>query len=178
MSAGRKNTGTNKHYNTPPKYVALIEEFFGTIDLDPCSNKYSLINAGTKFILPTDGLKECWTGYKTTFINCPYGRDSENKTSIYHWVEKAYLTWLTALDPKPEFLFLIPVASNTRHFKNLIFKEFSGICFLNDTRLKFYSEGKELIKGAPCSCCFCYLGPNYDKFEKIFKNSGKCFKIN
>jgi len=175
MSAGRKNNIIKKDYNTPPKYVELINLLFDNgIDLDPCSNFHSLIKAKTKFILPHDGLKESWTNYHTVFINCPYGRDSERKTSIYDWLSKAIEE---NTDEFKEFLFLIPVATNTKHFKNLIFKSFTGICFLNDTRLKFWSEGKELGKGAPCACCMVYLGNNYNKFEKIFNDSGKCFRI-
>ena len=178
MSAGRKNNIEKKDYNTPPKYVSLINEFFNNkIDLDPCSNLYSLINAQTRFVLPTDGLKESWARHSTVFINCPYGRDSGRGTSIYNWVEKSWLTWTQMLNPKPEHLFLIPVATNTKHFKNLIFQNFTGICFLGDTRLKFYNQGKEDVKGAPMACCFVYLGSDYNKFNKVFCNSGKCFRI-
>ena len=58
MSAGRKNNATNKNYNTPPKYVGPIMEFFdGKLDLDPCSNEFSLIKAANNWILPQNGLK-------------------------------------------------------------------------------------------------------------------------
>jgi hypothetical protein len=36
------------HWNTPKKYVSLIYEFFGEVELDPCSNDYSILDAKTK----------------------------------------------------------------------------------------------------------------------------------
>ena len=172
MSAGRKNISEKKDWNTPPKYVILIKKMLGKIQLDPCSNEGSMIDAKIKYQLPVDGLKESWS-HKTIFVNPPYGRDKDRKTSIYNWIDKGVL----ASELGAEILYLIPVATNTRHFKKLIFKSACGICFLEDTRLKFWSEGREDKKGAPMSCCFVYFGSDYKKFNNIFSSSGKCFKI-
>lgn len=176
MNAGRKNNISKKDYNTPPKYVSLIEKFFnGQIELDPCSNSFSLINAQHKIQLPQDGLLVNWEDYNNIFVNCPYGRDSERKTSIRDWVLKGFNAHRQNISA--EILYLIPVATNTFHFKEIIFKSFTGICFLKDTRLKFYNQGKEDKKGAPMSCCMVYLGNDYGRFESIFKDAGKCFPI-
>ena len=173
MSSGRTNNSKNKSWNTPPKYINLIKEFFNEIELDPCSNDFSLVNANTEYKLPINGLKESWD-YNTIFVNPPYGRDVENKSSIYDWILKGIKSNETF---GSELLYLIPTATNTKHFKDLIFKKACGICFLNDTRLKFWREGTEDKKGAPMSCAMIYIGNNYNKFENIFSNSGKCFKI-
>lgn len=177
MSAGRKSITTKKDWCTPPKYIELINNFFDNkIDLDPCSNSYSLVNATTKFSLPhQNGLLLDWNPYKNIYINPPYGRDALTKTSIYDWIEKACNLNLNS--SFHDILLLIPVATNTKHFKQLIFKYANGICFLYDTRLKFYNEGKEDKKGAPMACCMIYIGNNFDKFNEIFKNVGKIFKI-
>ena len=37
MSAGRSNITEKTDWNTPPKYIKLILEMFGEINLDPCS---------------------------------------------------------------------------------------------------------------------------------------------
>jgi len=173
MSAGRKNNITKKDYCTPPKYVNAITDFFGEVDLDPCSNEYSLVKAKHKFILPIDGLNQQWN-YEKIFVNPPYGRDITRKTAIYDWIEYG-------VDANEKFgselLYLIPVATNTKHFKHILFKKFSCICFLEDTRLKFYSNGKEDIKGAPMSCCFCYIGKRTTDFFNVFEKFGKCFNI-
>ena len=173
MTAGRNSISSKKDWNTPPKFVELINKMLGDIILDPCSNKNSIIDAKIKYILPTDGLKEDWN-YNTIFVNPPFGRIVENKTSLYNWIEKG----VDANENyKSEILYLIPVATNTKHFKDLIFKKAKGLCFLKDTRLKFWSEGVEDKKGAPMACCFIYFGENYGKFDLLFSEFGQCFEI-
>lgn len=58
MSAGRKINGLSQEWGTPQKYVDAVRRFFdGTIELDPCSNEYSIVNAQTEYRLPQqDGL--------------------------------------------------------------------------------------------------------------------------
>jgi hypothetical protein len=173
MSAGRNNISINKDYNTPPKYIELINLFFNnSIDLDPCSNNYSLIKSLVSFKLPQNGLEEVWN-YRNIYINPPYGINKD-KSNLYNWVYKSYIT---NKNFNSEILMLIPVATNTKHFKNLIFKYAKGICFLEDTRLKFWYKGEEIKKGAPMACCIVYFGNNFEKFNNIFNNVGKCFKI-
>ena len=172
MSAGRKNTNTKKDWNTPPKYILPITEFFeGKIELDPCSNNSSLVIAKNNLFEHDDGLSKEWN-FKSVFVNSPYGRAGGR--SIFDWIRKG-------IDEhekyKCELIYLIPVATNTRHFKNLIFKYFSSICFLEDTRLKFYENGIENKKGAPMGCCLVYLGFDKIKFNKHFSEYGKCFSI-
>lgn len=172
MSAGRTNNSDKKDWNTPPKYIIPIKQFFGgKIDLDPCSNEFSLVGAEENFIYPeNNGLIEKWNGDKI-FINPPYGR-SKGK-SLYDWLEKGLFEY----EGGKEMIFLIPVATNTKHFKEIIFKKFSSICFLSDTRLKFYNEGAEDKKGAPMACCLCYLGYRKDNFKETFCEFGKVFDI-
>lgn len=170
---GRKSVSEKKDWNTPPKYVDAIKRFFNNdIKLDPCSNNQSMIEADVKYILPTDGLKESWS-FDTIFINPPYGRNPENKTTIKDWLIKGQ----EAFHNGSELLYLIPVATNTSHFKEIIFKEASSICFLEDTRLKFWNNGMEMKKGAPMACCFVYFGDRVEFFFKIFEQYGKCFEI-
>ena len=174
MSAGRNSVSEKKDWNTPPKYVAPVIKFFGgQVDLDPCSNAFSLINATTNYILPTDGLQQVWN-FKRIYINPPYGKNVDTDTSIYDWINKDNLA---NKEFGSEVLLLIPVATNTKHFKDIIFRNAKGICFLSDTRLKFWTDGKEDPKGAPMSCCMVYFGSDYVKFEKIFNSYGKCFEI-
>lgn len=173
MSAGRKRISNKKDWNTPPKYIDKVKEMLGTIELDPCSNELSIVGAINEFILPIDGLKEEWN-YKTIYVNPPYGRDLERKTSIKDWIEKVNESHKKY---NSEILCLIPVATNTSHYKEIIFKYSTGICFLKDTRLKFMVDGDLSKKGAPMSCAIIYWGNNYEKFEKVFLESGKCFKI-
>lgn len=172
MSAGRSNITDKTDWNTPPKYIELVKKMFIQIDLDPCSNENSLVDAKVKYMLPIDGLKESWN-FSRIFVNPPYGRDTENKTSLKDWLKKGKI----ANDNGSELLYLIPVATNTSHFKDIIFKSANSICFLEDTRLKFWSDGIENKKGAPMACCIVYFGNNTMKFKEVFGKAGKCFKI-
>lgn len=45
-------------WNTPIKYAEAIHKMFDPLELDPCSNAGSIINAKTRFLLPQDGLKD------------------------------------------------------------------------------------------------------------------------
>lgn len=174
MSAGRKNTSEKKDWNTPPKLVEAIRTFYdGRIGLDPCSNEYSTVSAIREFSLPeTDGLMEKWLD-NTVFVNPPYGRNG-NGTSLYSWVSKA---WDSCQKYSNEIIMLIPVATNTKHFKDIIFEYAKAICFLKDTRLRFWNEGVEDKKGAPMACCLVYFGNMDDEFLTHFSDFGKTLRI-
>lgn len=174
VSAGRKINTSSKDWGTPKKYVDAIKTFFGgKIDLDPCSNEYSIVDAKTEYKLPQqDGLIESWN-YTTVYINPPYGIDKERKTSIKNWLKKC-------VDSNNEFgseiLALIPVATNTKHWKQYVFGKAKAICFLSDTRLKFLINGQEGGKGAPMACAMVYWGKDYEKFQNVFSNFGAIIK--
>ena len=74
MTAGRQINSGSQDWGTPQVYVNAVKEFFGgEIDLDPCSSKYSIVNAKTEYIFPlNDGLKDSWN-YPTIYVNPPYG---------------------------------------------------------------------------------------------------------
>lgn len=182
MKAGRLNKSNKIDWNTPLKYVNLVISFFKElgydIELDPATNNNSLIPAKIKYILPeNDGLSKEWN-HKTIWINPPFGRNIENKTSIKTWVQKAFDT---NLKYNSEILMLLPCVTNTSHFQKIVFNiKNGGIVFLNDTRLRFLdssNNNNEDKKGSPIGMSIVYFGEYYDIFEKIFNNSGKCFKI-
>ncbi len=63
---------------------------------------------------------------------------------------------------------MVPVATNTRHWKSYVFGAATGVAFLYDTRLRFLENGKEGGKGAPMSCAMVYWGQRYERFERVF----------
>jgi hypothetical protein len=157
-------------WGTPQKYVAAIRKFFGgAISLDPCSNEHSIVRAETEFVLPfNDGLREVWE-YPTIYVNPPYGADRERGTTIKNWLAKcAY----THNEYASEILALVPVATNTGHWKQSVFGQARAICFLYDTRLKFLENGQDVGKGAPMACAMIYWGKNYERFYDIFIEFG------
>ena len=171
MTAGRNNAvSLSQNWCTPPKYVRAIRKFFSsTIELDPCSNEHSIMNAKVEYCLPeTDGLNASWD-YRTVFVNPPYGADRERGTTIRHWLRKSADAHSRH---GAEVLALVPVATNTRHWKLYVWGAARAVAFLYDTRLRFLVDGKDGGKGAPMSCAMVYWGPRYEEFEKVFIRFG------
>ena len=170
MTAGRTLNTLSQEWGTPAKYVNAVRDFFGGhIALDPCSNEYSIVCAGTEYRLPKhDGLRESWD-FPTIYVNPPYGINKEHGTSIKKWLCKCHAA---NKEYKSEVLALVPVATNTGHWKNYVFGHATGVCFLFDTRLKFLVNGEDGGKGAPMSCAMIYWGSDFDKFRSVFGKFG------
>lgn len=74
--AGHIASSSNINWNTPEKVLSRVRDCFGGgVDLDPCSNSNSTVNARTSYTLPQDGLMLPWNIYDHTriFINPPFG---------------------------------------------------------------------------------------------------------
>lgn len=175
MSAGRKINTLSQEWGTPEKYVRAVREFFGgQIDLDPCSNDYSIVHARTEYKLPQhDGLRESWK-FPTIYVNPPYGLDRERGTSIKDWLCRCAAAHQ---QHAAEVLALVPVATNTGHWKRYVFGKATAISFLYDTRLKFLVSGRNGGKGAPMSCAMVYWGVDFDRFSVIFSPFGAVVDI-
>ena len=175
MSAGRTVNSQSQCWGTPKKYVDAVNRFFGgRISLDPCSNEFSIVNAEVEYSLPEkDGLKESWN-FPTIYVNPPYGSDRERGTTIKNWLAKCAFAHENY---KSEVLALVPVAPNTRHWKDIVFISATRICFLYDTRLKFLENGLDIGKGAPMACAMIYWGQSPDKFNNIFSDFGKVISL-
>lgn len=170
MTAGRTVNAMSQHWGTPEKYVEAVREVFGgEIELDPCSNDDAVVHARVEYRLPShDGLHESWN-YPTVYVNPPYGSDRERRTTIKHWLRKCAEA---SHNNASEVLALVPVATNTSHWKNYVWKAATAVCFLYDTRLRFLVRGQDVGKGAPMSCAMVYWGKNYDRFLEVFVRHG------
>lgn len=175
MTAGRKIVSNNQDWCTPPRYVEAVRRFFGgSIELDPCSNKHSIVKARVEYRLPkVDGLHVSWD-YPTIYVNPPYGADRSRGTTIKHWLRKCFEAHQLH---NSEVLALIPVATNTSHWKHFVWGAASGIAFLYDTRLKFLVDGKDGGKGAPMSCAMVYWGRHLSRFDDVFSAFGAVVDI-
>lgn len=171
MTAGRKNNNSRcLDWGTPHKYANAVYEVLTDVKLDPCSNVASIIRAEVKYSLPErDGLVESWD-FDTIFVNPPYGRDYERKTTIKDWLRRCYQS---SVSHGSEVLALVPVSPNTSHWKEYVWGKATSIAFLYDTRLKFLEDGKDVGKGAPMACCMIYYGSkNQAKFHEVFGQHG------
>jgi hypothetical protein len=175
MSAGRSINTLSQSWGTPHKYVKAVKDVFGgDIDLDPCSNEYSVVHAKTEYCLPErDGLKESWN-YPTIYVNPPYGIDKNRNTTIKNWLAKCAYTYE---EFHAQILALVPIATNTTHWKKYVFTKAKSICFLYDTRLRFLENGKDSGKGAPMACAMVYWGDNPFRFYEVFIEHGAVVDI-
>jgi DNA N-6-adenine-methyltransferase (Dam) len=175
MTAGRQVLTQNKDWCTPPKYVEAIREFFeGTIHLDPCSNGYSIVNATVEYNLPKkDGLRESWN-FSTIYVNPPYGIDQKHGTAIRDWLQRCEEA---NRQYGSEVIALVPVATNTGHWKKYVYGKATAVCFLYDTRLRFLVNGKNGGTGAPMSCALIYWGNKYQRFFESFLKFGAVINI-
>jgi hypothetical protein len=167
MTAGRTNAASlSQHWCTPPNYVHAIKAFFGgPIGLDPCSNEHSIVAAAVEWALPeVDGLQADWN-HRTIFVNPPYGADRERGTTIRDWLRKCAEAHAVH---RAEVLALVPVATNTRHWKLHVWGAATAVAFLYDTRLRFLVAGRDGGKGAPMSCAMIYWGSRGKDFEAAF----------
>ncbi len=166
MTAGRNIKSISQTWCTPPKYVCAVRKVFGgTIALDPCSNPQSIVRAEVEYQLPDrDGLRSSWD-YPTIYVNPPYGADRKCGTTIKDWLRRCARA---REECGSEVLALVPVATNTKHWKDYVFGVADAVTFLYDTRLKFLVNGIDGGKGAPMSCAMIYWGDHIERFEGIF----------
>ena len=156
------------------KYVQAVRELFGgRIALDPCSNNHSIVHAEIEYRLPDDGLRGSWD-YPTIYINPPYGADRKHGTTIKDWLRRAAFA---REKYGSEVLALVPVATNTKHWKDFVFGVADAVCFLYDTRLRFLVDGKDEGKGAPMSCAMVYWGGDVVRFDRVFAVFGAVVEL-
>ena len=171
MTAGRVAVTKNKEWYTPPEFLASVYAVLGAVSLDPCSAEHSPVEALTHFRLPTqNGLNESWSDSPTIFVNPPYGRDKVRGTSIRDWLEKC----AEAASYGSEIIALVPVAPNTRHWKEWVFPTCSRICFIKTPRFKFIGSGG---KGAPMAVAAVYWGNEHARFERVFASWGAVVSV-
>lgn len=175
MTAGRTVNSKSQDWGTPKKYVDGVKRVFnGIIELDPCSSPYSIVHAEIEYMLPNqDGLQETWN-FKRIYVNPPYGTDRKRGTRIGDWLQRCVES---NKKYNSEVLALVPVATNTGHWKRNVWGHATGICFLYDTRLKFLIKGKDEGKGAPMSCAMIYWGEDFQKFFDVFIEFGAIIDI-
>ncbi len=170
MTAGRTVNAASHHWGTPLVYVEAVRKVFGgRIALDPCSNQFSVVQAATEYRLPeVDGLEASWD-FPRIYVNPPYGADRSRGTTIKDWLKRCAEAHQAH---KSEVIALVPVATNTSHWKRYVWNKASALAFLYDTRLKFLVDGQSGGKGAPMSCAMVYWGKHVARFLDVFSAYG------
>ncbi|NEO43293.1 MAG: hypothetical protein F6K55_03850 [Moorea sp. SIO4A3] len=148
---------SNEHY-TPASVLEPVYEFFGKVDLDPCSNSLTHPNVHCQqaYTIEKDGLSQRWEA-TNAFINPPFSDTSK-------WVCKAILEHETT---GIEILFLAKAAVDTRWGQLLL--DYPH-CHWTE-RVKFIKKGNK-DRPAPFPSTLYYLGKDWRKFTRIFSQYG------
>ena len=145
-------------WNTPPEFVADVVKFFGTIDLDPCSNSEGNPNvpANNYYNEDTNGLAHDWHG--KVFMNHPYSNSKE-------WIPYAALQYESG--NAEELVLLIKLDISTKWWQSVCKYPWIAI----NKRMKF-GDGKG---ASPFQSAIIYLGKDLDRFNKVFGKYGTLY---
>lgn len=160
--AGHIATAKRRNWCSPQWLVDAVRKALGgRIDLDPCSNKYSIVGARCEFRWPKqNGLRDPWTPAQTVYANPPFGR------GLPKWVkccQENNSLW------GQEIILLLPASVDTRHWQDEIAAS-DRICFLRG-RVKFIGA----TACAPMALALVYWGPNPDRFQAVFERFGRVY---
>ena len=159
---------------TPKKYVPYIHRFFSPIDLDPCSNSTSLIEAKMKYILPDhNGLKDPWIG--KVYCNPPWGWPPDlNKHGMIlsPWLNRC----LTHYQEGGRILLYLPYMPKARWWGNYIECRAHGICAISPSESMMFNSKEDLLNQFNpfhIDTAFVYFGDNLHNFSAIFSQLGE-----
>lgn len=188
MSSNNNLPPPNNDWCTPEEILTPVRQLFGgTIDLDPCSNEFSIVNARRDYQLEErgeDGLALRWFG--RVYVNPPYTPWTLQEKFIWRCAEAHLLEGA-------EVVLLIPNVMETGRYHDCIFPSASAICQL-DGRVQFleppprqrgrtdeeYAQtlrvwqhrGRKVSPTMGCS--LIYWGPAVERFFTVFTPLGFC----
>lgn len=150
---------------TPGRYIEVVRELLGGIDLDPasCEQANRIVGAGRYFTEADDGFTKPWLA-RSVFLNPPYSRrDGESNQSLW----SARLLFDYQQGNVKEAVLLVNAVPAERWWRPLW--DFP-VCF-PDHRIRFYSPDGE-PQSPTHSNAFVYLGPQIDRFIDLFSAVG------
>ncbi len=142
---------------TTPRHVLDVIESFHPIDLDPCSNEWSKVNAVKKVSPPENGLATPWHAYDHTFVNPPY-----SKGEIAKWTEKARYSHNAG---SKHITMLINVCPETEAWRKYVWPTATRVAFWR-RRIKFDKPGGGT--GTKLPSAVIYWGSDGRRFDRVF----------
>ena len=146
-------------WNTPPEFVGDVLKYFGTLDLDPCSNDEDNPNVPAKKVYKeiTNGLAHRWTS-NSVFMNHTYSQSDK-------WIPYAVSQY--ELGYAKEMILLIKLDVSTKWWRSV--SQYSWIAV--NERMKF-GDG---TGASPFQSAIIYLGKNLEKFNTMFCKYGTLY---
>jgi hypothetical protein len=162
---GNQVSETKDSWCTPQIILTTLTEFAGRVELDPCSNPNSIINANREWYGPPHGTCGLFTPWRTPFgyFNPPY---SEGNKHI--WTRKASNEYTSGR--AKELIGLLPADTDTGWFHDNVVPTAGGICFWRG-RLTFIGDKKQ---PAMFPVVLLYWGRRRARFAKVFGKHGWC----
>ena len=145
-------------WNTPIDFVGDVVKFFGTIDLDPCSNSEGEPNvpALNYYTEKTNGLAHDWHG--KVFMNHPYSNSKEWVPYAAHQYESGNAK---------EMVLLIKLDVSTKWWNAVAKYPWIAV----NKRLRFGAAAS----AAPFQSAIIYLGKDMDRFKEVFGKYGQMY---
>ena len=165
----KRKSKTSEHWNTPAWTLEVVRNF-SRIGLDPCSNRWSLVDAHTSWVKSHDGLSRCWCGRGLVFMNPPYSRGNLPK-----WVPYA-------ASEGDEVIGLVPAATDTNWWKTGVWRAAQAVTFV-EGRITYLDKGKPVLdkKGritpAPHASALVYWGSRPARFQAATRGVGEVMRL-
>ena len=159
----------NPEWYTPLKYILLVKEVLGRIDLDPASCKLAneTVEADLYYDVLSNGLAHNW--YGQVFLNPPYGK-VDNISEQERWTCK-FIYEYTVGNIKEGICLVNSSDTSTAWYQRLMRYPHC----LTDHRIIYNRFG---VKGtrnrAMCGSIFVYFGHKKHKFFEVFSSVGAC----
>lgn len=166
----QQHSYADTNWYTPEKYITLVKEVLGEIELDPASNEWAnqIVGAKRFFSEEDDGLSQDWK-CATLFMNPP-GK-TKNSRGASAWHEHLLRQYLQG-NVGEAIALIFKVATETKWFQAYLDYP---ICFVKG-RIQFIPPvGKyaKIKSGNYHGQAFVYLGRNVERFKSIFELIGK-----
>ena len=155
---------------TPVRYVELVKEVLGEIDLDPFSSEYAnrAIRAKKIFTVSDSAFENEWPS-GNMFMNPPYGR------GMIERAVEIFLHHATYIGTVDDAIVLTNASTETKWFQALL-KNSQAVCFTNH-RINFYCEDGKETSGNTKEQAFFYFGDDRDIFTEVFSSIGTVLKV-
>jgi phage N-6-adenine-methyltransferase len=150
---------------TPKKYIDAARSVMGGIDCDPASNDYAnqTVKATIYYTKETNGLDKPWSG--NVWINPPYGKEG-NRSNQARWSQRLIEQYQAGVTKQA--VLLVNIAAETTWFQ--VLWDYP-ICFPAG-RINFYTPDGSM-SGSTHGSALVYLGPNIEKFRRVFSQFGR-----
>ena len=151
---------------TPPRFIELVREVLGTVDLDPasCATAQGWIQASTFYTKEQDGLSQPWFG--KVYCNPPYGSE-EVRLMARRFLLHAIALYQAGTINSAIFLLNRTGAEWYRHALQSV----CAICEVHK-RIPFIDAEGKPQRGSRNYNDFLYLGAEKELFARVFSQVG------